>query len=423
MIVLITIAILAMGCSSSPGPDSISSHQAHSQGPGVPLTSCAVCHVNAVGARRPVMGANGDFGANPNIISHHVTGGPGIDPQPDQCLACHDMSMHMGGAVRLKNADTGTAIAYDPASPSTLEPFCLSCHDTDGAMSTFVTGGTPTSPFIDGSELGAPPYPYATRIAASWAKSYGHGPNGNHAPGAKLTCLGTGTPGTGCHGNNGAVNAHGSTNRVLAASGFLYDTNDPYNESDYGLCFNCHANYAGVRKEDILGVKFGGILDADYGWISRPPDASCPDPCWNPPYYLAGVVSKFSDHNLPDLPPDYLPYSGSPLNDYGWVSNANLHWFHLGWPTYFRGTASVSGIVCVNCHDVHGSNTSYGAVYDEIGYTNVFPDAINAYGRMRDEAYIYYPGPNILYNHPTYCAFNCHEQQGSTKAWYRPIAE
>jgi hypothetical protein len=42
-------------------------------------------------------------------------------------------------------------------------------------------------------------------------------------------------------------------------------------------------------------------------------------------------------------------------------------------------------------------------------------------GQMTPNAYIY-PG-NVLDSHPTYCAFNCHHWQDTTKAWYRPIAE
>jgi hypothetical protein len=329
--------------------------------------------------------------------------------------------------VRLRNADTGTSIAYDPSNVAGLEPFCLSCHDADGAMATLVSGGTPTNPFNDGSVLGNPPYPYATRIASSWAKSYGHGSNGNHASGSKLTCLGTGAPGTGCHGSNGAINAHGSVNQVLAAGTFKYNlkytnASQPYTESDFGLCFMCHAGYGGVTKEDVFGVKFGGLLDAAYGPFG--PRGQ------NPPYDRpAGIVTHFADHNV----------AGDPfgLNDSAFWGTAdmNLHWFHIGAPTVaFRGldsltsclttTVNCTGITCVNCHDVHGSNTPYGAVYDEIGYTNVFPDAINAYGKMRDEAYIdYSPAPNLLDNHPTYCAFNCHPVQGPTKAWFSPINE
>jgi hypothetical protein len=304
-------------------------------------------------------------------------------------------------------------MAYNPLDPAGLEPFCLSCHDNNGAAATFASGGAPANPLNDGSVLGVPPYPYATRIAGSWAKSYGHGPNGNHISGGKLTCLGTGQPGTGCHGNNGKINAHGSASQVLAAQPFKYDNSDVYAAADFALCFNCHANYPGFTKEDILGVKLNGILDWEY--YMSPSGGRGPNG-WNPPYTIPAVTTHFADHNE----------IGGVYNDSTfWGDNMNLHWAHLGIPiSDFRGSGATSGVNCVNCHDVHGSNTPYGAVYDEIGYTNVFPDAINAYGKMRDEAYMdYSPAPNLLDNHPTYCAFNCHPFQGPTKAWFYPIAE
>lgn len=364
--------------------------------------NCSSCHSYALGPRRIITGPGGDFGDNASIVSHHVT--TSGDPSGMQCKVCHDQSAHTAGTVRLRNADTGAGIAYDPAVPSGLEPFCLSCHDADGALTTLISGGTPTNPFDDGSVLGNPPYSYAARIAASWAKSYGHGPNGNHAPGSKLTCLGTGQLGTGCHGNSGAINAHGSTNEVLAVQSYTYSLNTAtYSESDYALCFNCHGSYSGFRKEDLLSVKFGGILDSDYGFLTGPNG-------WNPPYYSTGVTTHFADHNDP---------LGSPLNDFAvWVQNANLHWFHLGAPTFFRGTGAWSGITCVNCHNVHGSNTSYGAVYDELVYSNT-PTNGNIYGQMTLSAYT----TPVLEGYPTYCSFNCHEVQGPTKAWFSPINE
>jgi hypothetical protein len=363
-----------------------------------------------MGTRRQVMGANGDFGANSNITSHHVTRGPGSDPLIDQCLVCHEMSMHMGGTVRVKNADTGAVIAYDPASPSTLEPFCLSCHDATGAVSTFIIGGTPTSPFNDGSTLGSPPYPYATRIYTSWTSTNGHGPNGNHSTAKKLTCLGTGQPGTGCHGSGGSVNAHGSVNQVLAARPFKYDNSSAvYNAAEFELCFNCHASYPGFTKEDTLGVKQNGLLDGDYGWTSG---GNGPNG-WNPPYYTPGVTTLFADHNE----------TGGAYNDIlGWFGgNANLHWGHLGFPgSNFRGTGVTSGINCVNCHDVHGSSIPYGATYVEMIYSHSFPDATNRLAKMTDAAYT----SNLLDFHPTYCStFNCHPVQEPTKAWFYPITE
>jgi hypothetical protein len=375
--------------------------------------TCALCHGSPIGARRQVLGANGDFGANPNIVSHHVTAGALSDPGTDQCLVCHEMSQHMGGTVRLKNADTDAAIVYSAATPSSLEPFCLSCHDADGAAATFRTGGTPTAPFIDGSVLGQTPYPYALRIATSWTGTNGHGPNGNHATAKQLTCLGSGQPGTGCHGSGGSVNAHGSVNQVLAARNFKYDNSTAvYSAAEFDLCFTCHAAYPGFTKEDTLGVKQNGLLDSDYGWTAG---GNGPNG-WNPPYYTPGATTLFLDHNE----------AGGAYNDVpGWfgLSNVNLHWAHLGFPgSNFRGTIPVfplNGINCVNCHNVHGSANPFGATYEELGYAHIFPDATNVIGRMTAGAYV----TDQLEQYPSYCAWTCHTVQGPTKAWFHPIAE
>jgi hypothetical protein len=385
------------------------------------LTQCSLCHSSSMGSRRQVTDAGGDFGTSASIVSHHVT--TTGNPTREQCLVCHYQSTHTSGTVRLRHADTNASIVYNPAAPVSLEPFCLSCHDENGATSSFVSGGTPTNPFNDGSVLGNTPYPYARRIASSWAKSYGHGPNGNHASGSRLTCMGTGAAGTGCHGNSGRINAHGSSSQVLAAREFKYDIASSgtytYDENHFNLCFSCHAGYGNVTKERTLGVRFGGMLDTGYGGSWGPRG-------WNPPYDTGGAfLTRFADHNIAS-DPSFI------LNDYGiWgPPDANRHWFHLGLRmASFRGpgncmsNVNCSGITCVNCHDVHGSNIQYGGVYDELAYTNT-TTAGNIYSQMTLSAYYDYPGNlNYLSNYPTYCSFNCHHVQGETRAWYYPITE
>ena len=400
IVVTVLLPLLTIGCGQEVGPDSISTRTAH---PSSVFPDCVSCHDAPTATRRQIFGAAGDFGDNSNVLSHHIAGSS--DPTSAQCLVCHDQSTHTQGTIRLNNADTGASIFYDPANPATLEPFCLSCHDADGATATSI-GASAFEAFSNGSVLGNSPYPYATRIATSWAKPYGHGPNGNHSPGDQLTCIGTGQPGTGCHGNNGIVNAHGSVNQVLATEVFIYNTSSTYIEADYALCFNCHANYSGVTKEDTFGVLGGGLLDGGYGPAG--PNGN------NPPYYTTGVTTHFADHNEP----------GGIYNDPVFFGqNFNLHWFHISAQTSdFRGTGVASGINCINCHDVHGSATPYGTVYDEIGYTNIIPDGTNVLGKMADAAY----GPLFLDNNPTYCGiFNCHGGfgMGITNAWFEPIVE
>ena len=392
--------LIITACGPDEGPDALSTRTVSTS---ETVLECSDCHAVALTSRRQIFGTGGDFGANPGQTSHHIAGLD--DPTTAQCRVCHELSAHTQGTVLLRHADSGAAIRYNPANPSSLEPFCLSCHDPLGATTTSI-GADAYEPFGDGEVLGLPPYPYATRIADSWSKAYGHGPNGNHSPADRLTCMGNGQPGTGCHGNNGTINAHGSVSQVLAAREFEYDIGT-YVELNFDLCFNCHSSYAGVTKEDTFGVLAGGILDDFYG--PGGPNIG------KPPYYTSGVTTHFADHNDP---------SASPYNDDGAYTlgpvTSNLQWFHIGIQgSALRGTITDSGIHCVNCHDVHGSNSPYGAVYDEIGYTNIFPDPVNILGKMDDANY----GSNLLGNNPTYCSFNCHRYQPITNAWFEPIIE
>jgi len=361
--------------------------------------ACSVCHSAAIGSIRPILGTSGDFALNPVKISHHINGV--TDPTDNQCLVCHDTSnLHVAGTVNLLHADTASTITYDPANAASLEPFCISCHDVDGAAATFI-GTSSLFPFSNTTQLGLPPYAFATSISDSWGKTYGHGPNGDHPVADKLTCMGNGSPGSGCHGNGGAINAHGSQNEILGTSQFSYSVNTGlYDENWFALCFNCHANYPGVTKEDVFGLQMGGILDWTYGLGGIPP------------YYTPMVTTHFADQNRA-VDPDGL---NDPVF---WGQNMNLHWWHLGLPADFRGTGSSSYVVCVNCHNVHGSNTQYGMVYDSLGYVNITTVNGNTYGKMADPVY----AGTVLNNHPTNCAFNCHSIQGVTRAWFDPLIE
>ncbi len=385
------------------------------------LPACDTCHGAAVGTRRQVTGAGGDF----NRTSHHVL--DYTDPSNQlvteaDCLICHDQSGHMGGKVRLKDKDnTGTQIVYDPEDPSSLEPFCLSCHDSDGAT----TEGSPLSPFSSSSILGTPPYIRGLLIEDNWLKTYGHGTKGNHAPGDRLTCMGSGSPGTGCHGNGGSINAHGSVNEVIGAKEYKYSLDSGYyDETWFSLCFDCHSNYPGMTKEDTLGVKAGGNLDNE-AWLNN--CSSCHfsfNPTTNafPPYYTGGVTTHFADHDEAGDPwglnDGANPYIPMPTDN-------NLHWLHLGmYVSLYRGLSGARLVTCSNCHSVHGSNTPYGAVHDEMGYINVSDGNGNIYGQMKAEAYDETDGtPDYLSSYPTYCDMSCHDKTGPTRSWFSPLTE
>jgi hypothetical protein len=343
--------------------------------------ACSICHSAPTFNRRQIMGSGGDFALNPSIKSHHITSAD--DPLPEQCLVCHDLSHHTAGMVILKNADTGIQIYY--TAPQSLEPFCLSCHDTDGA------GGN-MSPFNDGSILGQVPYKMSAEIKTHWNKTYGHRRAG-------LTCFGNGNPATGCHSNG-----HGSIYVGVLSKNMTLPLDDwnwftpPDNEFYYELCFNCHHHYPGYTKEDILGAKQGGNYDLEHqSWGATTP------------YYIPAIQTRFRDKNNQG--------SGKTYDDPSfWFSYFNLHFFHIqgGWWLY-RDTYD-SSISCIACHNVHGSNTRWGWLYDTMQY-NHYLSGGDEYGTMDAPDY------SILSQFPTSCAFNCHSIQGKTYNWFEPSGE
>ena len=373
---------------------------------GVTFPGCFACHGGTIGSRRQILGTGGDFATNPAVSSHHITGLN--DPTSDQCLVCHDMSLHMGGMIRLKNADTGASLPYSSATPTTTESFCLSCHDNTGALLTFITGGTPTSPFNDGSVLGQTPYRAGIDIADRWSGTYGHRQKG-------LTCLGTGAPDTGCH-----ANGHGAPARGILARNLQIPQPDRYRETDFAICLECHQSYPNVSKEAIFGVKFTEIVsgvtithpyDWDYGPPQNPLLRSNPADVNKPPYNLSGGIrTHFRDQN-------YDMATGKPYDDFAFIGDfMNLHWMHIGIQGWgYRGTAPNTGISCLACHSVHGTNTQWGMVHDQLQY-GVTTTNGDSYGRMSG-------APSLLNQYPTYCMFNCHNFLAPTSNWFAPPNE
>lgn len=200
--------------------------------------ACVDCHSVAQdngdnvppGGRRAVVG---EFG----LSSHHVMTDP-IDSA--DCLACHDLSEHQQGYVRLLDVDDpgnmGAVItltgnpAVDPLEAVKLEPFCLKCHDSDGA------GGI--APFSDGI---MPPV-----IDASLWSTGAHNAGGSAGP---MTCYGDGET-FGCHDTG-----HGSEKRKLQAP---YDASQPPIPGDplrqeEGMCYTCHDGN-GPAKSNIQSM-------------------------------------------------------------------------------------------------------------------------------------------------------------------------
>jgi hypothetical protein len=413
-LVIIFLLAAAYACDRAPGPDAVSSRGTL---PG--LSSCD-CHGAVMGARRQVLGAGGDFALNPAIESHHISGSS--DPTPAQCQFCHDMSQHTQGTVRLWSGDSDVVIAYDPGQPNTLEPFCLSCHDADGAAGDL-------SPFADGASLGTIPYAAGTTIASSWSGSSTHRDRG-------LTCAGTGQPDTGCHGTFSAatgtsrINMHGSTIRGLLTNTMNFQIRSAtyseyaaaplgssYDENNYRLCFDCHASYPQVAKEVILGFSAGGKYDI----FAAPSPFSVPQ------------RSLFRDHYDPTLPAGWynenlFGYQELALHNYHLIGFEELQLPNvpagenpLQWN--YRGVPAMRGrITCTACHNVHGTDVqTLRNTHPELG---LFAHESYLSDLYTTISYTVADWSNtVMISPPVNCAYECHTEMGITSYWFVPGGE
>ena len=198
--------------------------------------SCQLCHNQPQGSRRQIVEAGGDF-ALPN---HHVNG----IVQDTDCTRCHEVGAHTSGTVNLKHPDTGATISF--TTNSALEPFCLACHDADGAGGQAPFSDNVTPPVIDPTAWAAA----AHKVAANAPQTcYGSCHQNGHASGLdNLLNPWTGSPGTNdvnqeegfcyaCHGANGPA----ATN-IQAEFSQAYQHNispaDPGGE--FMECTTCH---------------------------------------------------------------------------------------------------------------------------------------------------------------------------------------
>jgi hypothetical protein len=300
--------------------------------------------------------------------------------------------------VRLRHADTDTAIVYDGGSPAALEPFCLSCHDADGATATFAASGSALEPFADGGVLGTAPFGEGVRISSYWNGAY----NKHKLWG--LTC-------TSCHGNYGTPNAHGAGFQGLLTSNLSLPvtTTTDFDYEDYRLCFDCHDGYPSVSKEVVLGYKQGGNYDV----------------FWAPtPYYTTGIQSLFRDRYIgnPANFPAYWGGSNQTYNDstWGYDPHVPLHNWHLSRYDFFGSgwtyrTGAVGRPNCVTCHNVHGTAGTVRSVYEEFGITVSTGVGGDEYGTMVNV--------DNLESAPINCASSCHGIAGPLHYWYAPSDE
>lgn len=381
------------------------------------LPSCSDCHRGEVGTRRQVFDSNGDgsgTGGDFNRESHHVIDYDNRNTQivtDVDCQVCHNMDEHMSGTIRLNDQDSsGSVIAYDPALPASAEPFCLGCHDGNGANGD-MTPFTTTSP--SPNELGE-----NWNEAGNKIKNFWNGGRTVHKDNG-LTCLGTGKNGTGCHGSDGTINAHGSTSKGILAKNMTFPVSGTtFVEDNYRLCFDCHDSYPTVTKEAVMGFLFSGKYN-------RPGD---PSP------YDQTIATRFRERSINTGWPDYDAYpaywEGTPqsYNDGLWTySHIQLHFFHLlDIPTWIYRGQLYGQPSCITCHNVHGTpGDQVRSVYDELTLTRgekTFSYGGSDYTDYYTEVIFPASPPDPLLQYPFYCGMNCHQNQ-TRHYWHSPADE
>jgi len=140
-------------------------HQPHNT---VTQHSCTGCHSVARNAGPGYVQDNNGVRAITQEFakwSHHVTG---VALNDAHCVACHlegkvvngsvvtDFAVHMTDATtHLRNADTDADMVWNPAAPnhSTMDTYCMSCHDANGATSAM---SAQIQAYINSNALTAP---------------------------------------------------------------------------------------------------------------------------------------------------------------------------------------------------------------------------------------------------------------------------
>jgi hypothetical protein len=275
----------------------------HSSGFQPVLGECSNCHdtTQPLGTgdyRRQVVGTGGDF----ERTSHHVNDGLGGESViSDDCVICHNNSKHQtltDPGVRLFNMDTGYTVTYD-GTASSMEPFCVNCHDDDGGYQ-FSDGNTPPD------------------IETGWLAS-------SHKAGG-MTCYGDGVS-TGCHDNG-----HGS-DKVSLKAPFTGATPD-----EEAFCYSCHDSdgpAASDVQDDFSGTNTVALAPWNDANLNQHHDVSDADQT-----YSGAVVECNNCHDPHAAKPGQLTLGDVDPSDGRVPAPGNTF-----------GTSNFTTEFCLECHD------------------------------------------------------------------------
>lgn len=362
---------------------------------------CTICHEltqpNGTGDyRREVVGAGGDF----TLTSHHVTDGTTTEViTDDDCEVCHDQSTHktIGNTpnVLLTDADGGASITYD-GTGSSVETFCLSCHDgdasvpfSDGATVADIEGtwagsahdATTAAGMADERCLGCHGGTDSTRTGltydqnvhgASYAHLLSRSPFASVAPTSSFLCYNSG-----CHGTSGSG---GDLQTVFARTYTHTITSDTVHDeateaaSTWGSgaftggnrhvnCLDCHDSHAAGATNHTAGTnavttsspiygasgvsftagalaKWGTPTSANYTWTdSVTYEYEICLKCHS--NYAWGSGSPPAGHT--DVAKEFNPNSSTRHSVMGTPSGSTYGYFTGGWSTS-------KNMYCSDCH-------------------------------------------------------------------------
>ncbi|MBI5749043.1 MAG: hypothetical protein HZA00_07940 [Nitrospinae bacterium] len=298
-----------------------------------PDVPCAKCH----DAQGTLVQGNEDSPSKykgVNYISAH----PPDPTKRTDCLVCHDYNNstkpHKKGTPYLNNKDGGASIEFDITNPSSLEPFCLSCHDSNGATDGNTATGNPKRPFSKETDVSNE----VPDIKVRWTGA---------AHSANISCFGDGVS-NGCHGN-----PHGSGKRALLA---------PYSESvgedQKYFCFNCHGNNRDrlvlapniqdqIEKRSVIYGSDGNQYRCILSHTSAASNKPITGASWAT-YWVATGVATSSDNWVSGK--NYTGGSGHP------IPAAGEPWLHKRKESIIVSNRHSE---CIDCHDPMGDRSTH----------------------------------------------------------------